>query len=93
MDIYQVVREPHITEKGNLQKEGQNQISFKVHKRANKIEIKRAVEQLFGVKVTAVNTLNRKGKMKRERTPNKGRTAAIKKAVVTLKEGESIELI
>jgi len=47
VDIYQVIKEPHITEKASLQKENDNQISFKVHKNAVKIEIKRAVETLL----------------------------------------------
>lgn len=92
-NAYDVIQKVLLTEKGVRLAEAENKYCFKVARDANKIEIKRAVEQLFGVKVTAVNTLNRKGKMKRERTPNKGRTAAIKKAVVTLQEGESIDLI
>ena len=47
MDIYQIIKEPRITEKANLQKEGSNQISFKVDRRANKIEIRKAIEILF----------------------------------------------
>jgi large subunit ribosomal protein L23 len=90
---YDVIQKVLLTEKGIRLSEEQNKYCFKVARDANKIEIKRAVEQLFSVKVTSVNTLNRKGKMKRERTPNKGRTAAIKKAIVTLQEGQSIELI
>ena len=51
MNIYQVIKEPHIAEKANLQQESSNQISFKVHVRANKIEIRQAVETLFKTKV------------------------------------------
>ena len=90
MDIYQVIKEPHITEKGNLQKELHNQISFKVHKRANKIEIRHAVEALFKKKVTHVRTMNVRGK-KRRMGRYAGRKADWKKAIVTLAPGESVE--
>ncbi|EFK10490.1 ribosomal protein L23, partial [delta proteobacterium NaphS2] len=62
MDIYQVIKEPHITEKANLQKGEVNQVSFKVHKQANKIEIRQAVEALFKTKVLDVRTMNVRGK-------------------------------
>lgn len=90
MDIYQVIKEPHITEKGNIQKELHNQISFKVHKRANKIEIRRAVEALFKKKVIDVRTMNCMGK-KRRMGRYAGKKADWKKAVVTLAPGESVE--
>ena len=89
MDIYQVIKEPHITEKGTLQKEGNNQISFKVHKRANKIEIKRAVETFFNTKVIEVKTMNVRGK-KRRMGRNVGKKPDWKKAVVKLAQGENI---
>ena len=81
-----------LTEKGMRLTEDQNKYVFKVSRSANKMEIKKAVEQLFGVKVSKVNTMNRQGKKKRERTMNYGRTASWKRALVTLKEGESIDL-
>jgi large subunit ribosomal protein L23 len=90
MDIYQIIKEPHITEKGNTQKELYNQISFKVHKRANKIEIRRAVEVLFKKKVIDVRTMNVRGK-KRRMGRFAGKRADWKKAVVTLARGESVE--
>ena len=90
MDIYQVIREPHITEKGTLQKEGYNQITFKVHKRANKIEIKKAVETFFKTKVLDVKTMSVRGK-KRRMGRNIGKKADWKKAVVKLAPGENIE--
>jgi len=90
VDIYQVIKEPHITEKGNLQKELYNQISFKVHKRANKIEIRRAVEALFKKKVIDVRTMNVRGK-KRRVGRYAGRKPDWKKAIVTLAPGESVE--
>ena len=69
----------------------QNQVVFNVAKKASKPEIKAAVEALFGVKVTAVNTLVRKGKLKRFRG-NVGRLGDVKKAVVTLADGHSIDV-
>ena len=90
MDIYQVLKEPHVTEKATLQKEGANQVTFKVHKRANKIEIKRAVETFFKAKVLEVNTLNVRGK-KRRVGKNLGKRADWKKAIVTLAPDQNIE--
>lgn len=90
MDIHQVIREPHITEKANIQKTDTNQVSFKVDKRANKIEILNAVETLFKVKVLEVRTMNVKGK-KRRVGRNVGRKPHWKKAVVKLAEGKNIE--
>ena len=65
MDIYKVIKEPHITEKGGLQKELNNQLSFKADRRANKVEIRQAVETLFKTKVLSVKTMNMKGKKRR----------------------------
>ncbi|MBN2059096.1 MAG: 50S ribosomal protein L23 [Deltaproteobacteria bacterium] len=90
MDIYQVIKEPHVAEKGNLQKELFNQISFKVDKRANKIEIRKAVEILFKKKVLGVKTINMKGK-KRRVGRNSGKKPDWKKAIVKLAPGENIE--
>jgi large subunit ribosomal protein L23 len=90
MDIYQVIKEPHIAEKGNLQKELYNQITFKVDKRANKIEIRKAVEILFKKKVLEVKTINMKGK-KRRVGRNIGKKPDWKKAIVKLAPGENIE--
>ena len=90
---HSVIRELLVTEKGTQHMASDNQYLFKVDKGANKIEIKRAVEALFKVHVTNVNTMNRSGKKKRERTMNFGRTASWKRAVVTLKEGDSIDLM
>ena len=70
-----------------------NEYVFKVDKRANKHEIKRAVENLFSKKVKSVNTLNVRGKKKRERRADFGRTASWKKAIVKLKDGERIDLV
>ena len=90
MDIYQVIKEPHITEKASLQKENDNQISFKVHKNAVKIEIKRAVENLLKTKVINVRTMNVRGK-RRRLGKSVGKRADWKKAIVNLAPGESIE--
>ena len=90
MDIYKVIKEPHITEKGSLQKEMSNQISFKADRRANKIEIRRTVETLFNVKVLSVRTMNMKGK-KRRLGRTSGKRPDWKKVIVKLAPGENIE--
>ena len=90
MDIYNVIKEPHVAEKGNLQKESFNQISFKVDKRANKVEIKKAVERLFKTKVLDIKTMNIKGK-KRRVGRNMGKRPDWKKAIVRLAKGEKVE--
>jgi len=87
---YDVIVSPVITEKSTMASES-NQVVFNVAKNASKPAIKRAVEALFGVKVTAVNTLVRKGKTKRFRGIA-GRQSDVKKAVVTLAEGQSIDV-
>ena len=90
MDIYQVIKEPHITEKANLQKSDANQVSFKVHRRANKVEIREAVETLLKAKVLEVRTMNVRGK-KRRVGRTVGRRPHWKKAIVRLAPGENIE--
>ena len=90
MDIYRVIREPHIAEKANLVKEKYNQITLKVDRRANKIEIKNAVEKIFKKRVLAVNTMNLEGK-KRRIGRNMGKKIDWKKAIVKLAPGENIE--
>jgi large subunit ribosomal protein L23 len=87
---YDVIVSPVITEKSTMASES-NQVIFNVAKTATKPAIKAAVEALFGVKVTAVNTLVRKGKLKRFRGML-GRQSDVKKAVVTLAEGQSIDV-
>jgi large subunit ribosomal protein L23 len=87
---YDVVLAPHITEKTTLLSE-QNAVVFKVANTASKPQIKAAVEALFNVNVTGVNTIVQKGKSKRW----KGRPytrADVKKAIVTLKDGDSIDV-
>ncbi|MGB0775481.1 MAG: 50S ribosomal protein L23 [Akkermansiaceae bacterium] len=92
-DIYQVIDTVIISEKATLLQEENNEYVLKVDRNANKLEIKRAVEQLFGKKVEAVRTLNVSGKIKRERRADQGRTAHWKKAIVRLKEGETLDLV
>ena len=87
---YDVIVSPAITEKSTMASEN-NQVVFNVAKKASKPEIKAAVEALFGVKVTAVNTLVRKGKIKRFRG-TVGRQSDVKKAIVTLADGQSIDV-
>jgi large subunit ribosomal protein L23 len=87
---YDVIVSPAITEKSTMASE-RNQVVFNVARKATKPEIKSAVEALFGVKVTAVNTLVRKGKVKRFRGTI-GRQSDMKKAVVTLADGDSIDV-
>ncbi len=87
---YDVILAPVITEKATYASEN-GQVIFKVAKTATKPEIKKAVETLFSVKVKAVNTLVNKGKTKRFRGI-KGRQSDVKKAVVTLEEGHSIDV-
>ena len=87
---YDVLVSPAITEKSTLASE-QNQVVFNVAKKATKPEIKAAVEALFGVKVVGVNTLVRKGKVKRFRG-TVGKLSDVKRAIVTLKDGDSIDV-
>ncbi|MBI4368379.1 MAG: 50S ribosomal protein L23 [Candidatus Omnitrophica bacterium] len=90
MNVYDVIREPLITEKGTHQ-EKIRKYFFRVDKHAKKHEIREAVERIFNVKVAKVNTMMFGGKWKRVRF-QPGKTADWKKAVVTLKEGHKIEL-
>lgn len=89
-DLYDVIRSPVITEKATMASE-HNQVIFKVADTATKPQIREAVERLFNVKVKAVNTLNRVGKLKRFKGIL-GRQRAIKKAIVTLEDGHSIDV-
>ncbi|NIT37257.1 MAG: 50S ribosomal protein L23 [candidate division Zixibacteria bacterium] len=85
-----IIVQPMITEKMEYLQEAQRKYAFKVHPAANKIEIRQAVEAIYNVTVTDVNVMNRKGKKRRVRY-TEGRRSNWKKAVVTLKEGDSIE--
>jgi large subunit ribosomal protein L23 len=87
---YDIIRSPAITEKATLLSEA-NQVVFNVALGASKPEIKKAVEELFSVKVKAVNTIVRKGKTKRFRGV-RGQQSDVKKAIVTLEDGQSIDV-
>lgn len=90
MIYYDIIKSPLITEKTTIQKEASNQISFKVSRMANRIEIKRAVENIFNVKVSGVRTMQVKGKTK-QRGRIIGKRKNWKKAIVTLMPGERID--
>ena len=91
MDDYNIIIKPLVTEQGMHFANTKNAYSFEVNKKANKIQIRKAVEQIYKVHVTSVNTINVKGKPKRVRH-KLGKTASWKKAVVTLRSGETIEM-
>ena len=91
-DPRDVILEPIVSEKSYSLLD-RDQYTFRVHPRASKPEIRRAVEEIFDVRVTSVNTLNRRGKRRRNRrTGTWGRLPDTKRAVVTLAEGDSIEI-
>ncbi len=87
---YDILISPYITEKGTNIKESTGKVMFKVAMNSNKIEVKRACESLFNVKVTDVNIIKNKGKKKRVRF-KEGKRPDWKKAVITLAEGSKIE--
>ncbi len=89
---HSIVKTLVLSEKVSKGIETLNRYCVKVDPAANKMEIKKAVEELFKVNVVKINTLNRKGKLKRERTRSFGRTAASKRAMVTLNAGDSIDI-
>ncbi len=91
-DIYDFIQTVRLTEKATLLAEKENKYVFRVSPSANKIQIKAAIEHLFGKKVLSVNTANYAGKKKRERRADYGRKPHWKKAIVTLKKGDKIEL-
>ena len=91
LDVYDVIREPLITEKVARESEKLRKYAFAVHVKANKKQIKAAVEKVFNVHVIRVNTLNNFGKWRRVRY-QPGKTADWKKAIVTLKVGEKIDI-
>ena len=88
--LYEIIRAPLVTEKSTMASE-HNQVVFRVPLNASKPEIKIAVEDLFKVKVKAINTLRQKGKSKRFRG-RIGKRSDVKKAYVTLEEGHSIDV-
>lgn len=90
MNQYDIIKRPVITEKTTIQKETNNKVSFEVDKRANRVEIARAVEKIFNVKVANTHTMQVKGKIKR-RGRILGKRKDWKKAIVTLMPGERID--
>ena len=95
MNPAQILVRPVITEKVNAQMEKSSRYTFEVDKRANKLEVKKAVEEFYGVKVQGVNTIVVPAKNKSRFTKAglmRGRKSGYKKAVVTLAEGDSIDL-
>lgn len=92
MNQYDVIKRPLITEKSTASQEKANQYFFAVDKRATKVDIRNAVEKIFGVNVTAVRTQSVGGKRRRVGR-SVGITSSWKKALVTLKEGDRIEFL
>ncbi|MDP0491828.1 MAG: 50S ribosomal protein L23 [Verrucomicrobiota bacterium JB023] len=92
-DLYQVIDTIRMSEKATLVQENSNEYVFKVARKANKIEIRKAVEKIFDVSVEDVRTCNYAGKLRRKRRSDAGRTASWKKAYVRLKEGDTLDLV
>ena len=92
MTSFDIIKTVRLTEKGTRQSEKYNQYTIVADPRANKLQIMQAVQELFKVKVTRVNTLNVRGKARRQRTAQAGLTNRWKKAIVTLKAGDKIKL-
>ena len=90
--LYSVIKKPLFTEKGSNLKESQNKILVEVAKDANKVEVRKAIEEIFKVKVEKVATINVEGKRKRH-GKSIGRRSDRKKAIVTLKKGEKLDFI
>ena len=90
MGAYDTILSPVITEKATMASQ-YNQVAFKVSINSSKPEIKKAVEKIFGVQVIGINTIRVRGKLKRFKGKI-GRTSAFKKAIVTLKEGDTIDV-
>ena len=92
MNPFHIIKTVRVTEKGTTQAETLNQYTVVADRRANKHQIREAVEELFKVEVLRVNTTNVRGKLRRQRTHQAGRCPDWKKAIVTLKEGQKIAL-
>ncbi len=91
-DVYEIIKKPLFTEKGNTLKEESNKLIVEVARGTNKIEIKKAFEEIFKVKVDKVATLTKPGKWKRQGR-SVGKTPDRKKAIVTLKKGEKLDFV
>ena len=92
MNAFEIVKTVRLTEKGTMQSEIANQYTVVADRRASKIQIRHAVEELFKVKVVNISTMNVRGKLRRQRTKQAGKSPDWKKAIVTLKEGDRIVL-
>lgn len=92
-EVHDHIQTVILTEKATLLSEKLNKYVFRVSPDANKLQIKRAIEVIFKKKVVDVNTANYAGKKKRERRADFGRRPHWKKAIVTLKEGEKLDLV
>jgi large subunit ribosomal protein L23 len=90
LHLYDKIIAPHITEKATNISE-QNKIVFKVHYKANKINLKKNIEKIFKVNVTKINIINKRSKIKITRG-RKVKVAGFKKAIITLKKGQNIDL-
>ena len=92
MNTFEIIKTVRLTEKGTKQGEQLNQYTVVADPRANKVQIRQAVQELFKVKVVRVNTMNMRGKLRRQRTAQAGQASNWKKAIVTLKAGDKIVL-
>lgn len=92
MNTFEIIKTVRLTEKGTRQGDNFNQYTVVADPRANKTQIRQAVQELFKVKVVKVNTLNVRGKFRRQRTKQAGQAPNWKKAIVTLKDGDKIVL-
>jgi len=92
MNSFEIIKTVRVTEKGSTQSEKFNQYTVVADRRANKTQIRQAVQELFKVKVVDVSTMNVRGKYRRQRTTQAGQAPNWKKAVVTLKHGDKIVL-
>jgi large subunit ribosomal protein L23 len=92
MNAFEIIKTVRLTEKGARLTEKHNQYTMVVDRRANKFQIRQAVQELFKVTVTAVNTMHVRGKARRQMTKHAGYSPDWKKAIVTLKKGDKIVL-
>ena len=92
MNAFEIIKTARLTEKGSIQSDKYNQYTVVADRRANKTQIRQAVQELFKVKVIEVHTMNVRVKLRRQRTPQAGKSRDWKKAIVTLKAGDKIVL-
>ena len=92
MNAFEIIKTVRLTEKGTRQAEKYNQYTIVADRLATKPQIRQAVQELFKVEVVKINTLNVRGKARRQRTSQAGKAMDWKKAIVTLKEGDKIVL-